>query len=172
MGQLRKRGEIWWIRYYRNGKREEESSKSTKKRVAIELLRSREGKIADGVPVTAKINQLRFPEAVADVVTDYHVNGKRSLDDVNRRIDLHLTPFFGGRRMAAISTTDIRVYTGERQEAGAENATINPRVGGPEARLSIGSPSGQALVRAVRPNAPREQRSNGFLRAFGIRGGT
>src|SRR4051794_4502725 len=96
MGQLRKRSEIWWIRYYRNGKREEESSKSTKKKVAIDLLRRREGKIADGVPVTAKIDQFRFDDAVADVVTDYRVNGKRSLDDVKRRIDLHLTPFFGG----------------------------------------------------------------------------
>lgn len=30
MGQLRKRGDIWWIRYYRNGRRYEESARTEK----------------------------------------------------------------------------------------------------------------------------------------------
>ena len=41
MGELRQRGKVWWIRYYRNGRRQEESSRSTKKRVAIDLLKIR-----------------------------------------------------------------------------------------------------------------------------------
>ena len=45
-GELRKRGEIWWIRYYRNGKRYEESSHTDKKEVARNLLCRREGAIA------------------------------------------------------------------------------------------------------------------------------
>ncbi len=60
-----------------------------------------------------------------DVVLDYRVNGKRSLVDVERRIQLHLTPFFGGRRMISITTTDVRDYTIARQAAGATSATIN-----------------------------------------------
>ena len=63
MGELRKRGSIWWIRYSRNVKRHEESSRSDKKGVALDLLRRREGAIADGVPVTAKISRFRFDEA-------------------------------------------------------------------------------------------------------------
>ena len=50
MGQLRKRGGVWWIRYYRNGQRHEESSRSDRKEVARDLVRRREGAIADGVP--------------------------------------------------------------------------------------------------------------------------
>lgn len=34
MGQLRKRGDVWWIRYYRNGRRFEESARTDKKEVA------------------------------------------------------------------------------------------------------------------------------------------
>ena len=60
MGELRKRGPIWWIRYYRNGKRYEESSGSDKKGVATDLLKVREGDSARGVPVTPKVGRLRF----------------------------------------------------------------------------------------------------------------
>jgi len=115
MGELRQRGKVWWIRYYRNGERHEESSGSKKKQAAIDLLRLREGDIARGAPVTAKIARLRFDEAADDVVNDYRTNGKRSLDDVERRIRLHLTPSFGGRRLASITTADVRAYIAKRQ---------------------------------------------------------
>jgi integrase len=135
VGEIRKRGDVWWIRYYRNGVRHEESAESSKKGVAIDLLNIREGDRARGIPVTAKLGQLRFDTAAADVVTDYRINGKRSLEHVERRIRLHLTPFFGGRRMTSITTSDIRAFIAHRQAAvehddgtttpGASNAEIN-----------------------------------------------
>jgi integrase len=115
MGQLRKRGEIWWIRYYRNGRRYEESSGSDKKGKAIDLLKIREGDGAKGLPVTPAIGRLRFEDAAADVVADYRTNGKRSAAEVERRIRLHLEPWFGGRRMVAITTADVRAYIAKRQ---------------------------------------------------------
>ena len=108
MGELRQRGRIWWIRYYRNGKRDEESSRSDKKGVASDLLKIREGDSARGLPVTPKIGRLRSEEAVADVANDYRVNGRRTLADLERRIVKHLNPFFGGRRMTSITTADVR----------------------------------------------------------------
>ena len=115
MGELKLRGRIWWIRYYRNGQRHEESSSSAKKQAAIDLLKLREGDVARGVPVTAKLARLRFDEAAADVINDYRTNGKRSLDEVERRIRLHLTPWFGSRRLASITTADVRAYIAKRQ---------------------------------------------------------
>jgi integrase len=117
MGELRKRGQIYWIRYYRNGVRHEESSHSAKKDVARDLLRRREGAIADGIPVTAKINRFRFEDGAKDLITEYKVNNRRSVDELQRRVDKHLTPFFGGRRMASITTSDVRTYVAERQSA-------------------------------------------------------
>src|SRR5436190_21835101 len=108
MGQLRKRGDTWWIRYYRNGQRHEESSHSDKREAARDLLRRREGAIADGVPVTAKINRFRFEDAAKDLLTEYTVNHRRSFDELERRIDKHLARFFGGKRMASIPTADVR----------------------------------------------------------------
>ena len=120
---------------YRNGIRQEESSDSARKKAAIDLLRIREGDVAKGVPVTAKAGRLRFDDAVNDVLKDYTVNRRRSADAVERRIRLHLTPFFGGRRMSAIDTSLIRTFISSRQAPlpqedgselpGASNAEIN-----------------------------------------------
>jgi integrase len=118
VGELRQRGRIWWIRYYRNGERHEESSGSSLKGKANDLLKIREGAIANGLPVTAKISRFRFDEAAADLVTEYTVNGRRSLKVLKRRIDKHLAPYFTGRRMASISTSDVRAYIAHRQERG------------------------------------------------------
>ena len=83
---------------------------------AKSLLRLREGDIERGVAVTPKVGRIRFDEAVTDVRNDYRTNRKRSLDDVERRIEKHLKPFFGNRRMASITTADIREYIASRQK--------------------------------------------------------
>lgn len=115
MGQIRKRGDVWWIRYYRNGRRYEESARTTKLGVARHLLKLREGGGAKGIPVTPKIGRLRFDDAIMEVVRDYQTNAKASVDEVERRIAKHLLPFCSGRRMADITTDDIRAYVTKRQ---------------------------------------------------------
>ena len=69
--------------------------------------------------------RLTFRAAVRDVLDDYRMNRKRSLRDVERHVRLHLAPFFGRRRMATITTADVRRYVLRRQGDGAKNATIN-----------------------------------------------
>jgi integrase len=127
----------WTIRYYRNGKPYQESTKFKKgqKGKAQRLLKLREGDIANGVPVTSASVRLTFDQAVADVATDYRINGKRSLAHVERRIKLHLTPFFGGKRLSEITTALVRTFIESRQASiteadgtitpGASNAEIN-----------------------------------------------
>jgi integrase len=108
---------VWWIRYYRNGRRYSESSHSTKKTDAITLLKQREGAIANGEPVTSKISRFTFAEAAADLLTEYRINNRRSTDEATRRIRKHLEPFFGGRRMTSINAADVRNYVAQRQAA-------------------------------------------------------
>ena len=117
MGSIykQKQSANYWIKYYRSGRVFRESSGSPKESIAKRLLRLREGDIERGVPITPRVGRLRFEEAAADVVTDYKVNGKRSLAVVERRIRKHLEPFFGGRRMASMTTADVRTYIAHRQ---------------------------------------------------------
>jgi len=81
----------------------------------VRFLKIREGDVAKGAPITPKIGRLRFEDAARDVVNDYRVNGKRSTDEVQRRIDKHLTPYLGHRRLAPITTPDVRAYIAQRQ---------------------------------------------------------
>jgi integrase len=125
MGQIRKRGRVYWIRYYRNGQRIEESAKTDRYETARGLLRDREGDISKGIPITSRSTRLIFDEAVKDVISDYTVNGKRSLSDLERRIKLHLLPHFGGKRLNAITVADVRTFAAQRLAAGASHAEVN-----------------------------------------------
>ena len=173
MGELRQRGRIWWIRYYRNGQRHEESSGSKKKGVAIDLLKIREGDGAKGLPVTPKIGRLRFEEAAADVVNDYRTNGKRSIGEVERRIRLHLNLCFEGRRMAAITTADIRAYIATRQapatnedgteKPGASNAEINRELAILKRAFRLAVQAGKLLHRPHIPMLAEHNVRQGFF---------
>lgn len=48
MGSIYKRGNIYWIKYYSNGKPYRESTKSSKEADAKRLLKKREGEISGG----------------------------------------------------------------------------------------------------------------------------
>jgi hypothetical protein len=116
MGMTYQRGAVWWVNYYRNGRPIRESSGSAKEGDAIQLLKIREGDIAHGLPVNPKLNRIRFEEASDDLKTEYAVNGRRSADELERRIRLHLLPYFGGRRLAAITTADVNAFILKRQK--------------------------------------------------------
>src|SRR5712692_8030799 len=117
MGSIyrQKKSKFWWIKYYRNGRPCRESSGSERESDARRLLRLREGDLERGIAISPRIGRLTVDEAAADLVNDYRVNGKRSLPDLERRLRKHLLPFFGGRRLASITTMDVRTYIAARQ---------------------------------------------------------
>jgi integrase len=163
MGELKLRGKIWWIKYYRKGHRAEESSGSKNREVAKHLLKIREGDLAKCVPINAKVGQLRLEEAAADLLTDYRVNGKRSLRDVQRRIDKGLTPWFRDRRMASINTADIRAYVAQRQTAGFANATINRELAALKRMFSLAVQAGKLLHQPYIPLLAEDNVRQGFF---------
>jgi integrase len=125
LGEVKLRGRIWWIRYYHNGRRYQDSSGSTKQGDAVDLLKQRIKEIGQGKHVSPDKSRMRFEPAAAMVEDDYRSNKRRSLEDVKRRIKLHLTPFFSGRRLSAITKDEVLKYIVSRQNADAQNATIN-----------------------------------------------
>ena len=127
MGQIRKRGGVWWVRFYdRNGQRQEESARSGERQDAVDLLKIREGEVASGATVSAKTGRFRFEDAAQDLLTEYQVNKRRSYRNMkNTIINGALRPWFRGWRMATLTTSDIQRYVAERQTKGYANATIN-----------------------------------------------
>ena len=163
MGEVRRRGQIWWVRYYREGRRHEETSRSRKKGDAERLLKLREGDIARGVPVTPKFGQLRFDEAAEDMFLDYRVNNKRTLADVECRVRKHLRPVFGGRRMGSITTADVQRFVARRQAANASNGEINRELTTLKRMFSLSLQGGKLLTKPHIPLLHEDNVRKGFF---------
>src|SRR5574341_1219895 len=110
VGEIIKRGRIYYIRYYDvRGRRRLETTKSTDRNEAEKQLRKRLSAKDAGVSPDAAVGKLTLKEATDDVLNDYKVNGRRSLSEVRRKIELHLLPYFGERRrMISITTAEMR----------------------------------------------------------------
>lgn len=60
MGSLYKRGNIWWVKYYRSGRPIRESTGTDKEGEAKNFLKRREGDIASGRVVIPRMEKIRF----------------------------------------------------------------------------------------------------------------
>lgn len=124
MGYLYKRGNIWWVKYYRNGRPIRESAGTSKDPEAKRFLKQREGDVATGGLIIPRVERVRFEDLAQDYENDYQSNGRRSLKRAKQNV-MDLKKFFGGYRAANITTADIRAYNARRQEESAANGTIN-----------------------------------------------
>jgi integrase len=126
------------------------------------------------LPIVPRAERLTFDEVVKAVINDYIVNGKRSLRVVERRINKHLLPYFGGKRMAGISTATVNAYVAHRLAQGirnrngerikdVSNAEINRELDALKRAFSLAMQSGRLAMRPhigmLQESAPR----SGFL---------
>jgi integrase len=153
----------WWIKYQVGGRPQCVSSGSDKKKVAEALLKEREGDVVRGLAITANVGRIRLEEARDDVLNDFRVNRKRSLHTIEHRINKHLTPVFGGRRMTAISTSLVRQFIVQRQAAGAANGSINRELGALKRMFTIAVQSGKLMTRPYIPMLKENNVRKGFF---------
>jgi integrase len=177
MGMIRRRkarnaaGELvetgpFWIKYYRDGRPYEESTHTTEKRKAQKILRLRESQCDQGLPVTPQVNRLRFEDAAKALVTEYTINGRRSLTSLEARIDKGLKPYFRGRRLANISTTDVEAYCAHRlTEDQMSHATINRELAALKRMFTLAFRAGKILHRPYIPMLQEDNARKGFFEA-------
>src|SRR5271155_5227095 len=89
---------VWWLKYSRHGRAYRESSQTTDKRKAEKMLRNRLAEIATGAFAGPQAERVRVQELAEDMIRDYRINARKSLDDVQARWTLHLRPLFEGMR--------------------------------------------------------------------------
>ena len=138
MGSIYKRGKVYWIQYYRNGKPYRETTKSRKEADAKRLLKKREGEISEGKLPGIYFDRVRFDELAEDYLRDYRINQRKSLVRAERSTG-HLNRYFEGYRVPDITSPKIGAYIESRLEEGAANATINRELSALKRMLNIGA---------------------------------
>jgi integrase len=108
------------------GKRRFESSESEHKGKAQELLTRRLGKVADGVVVTPQMGRKTIGDGLNGVIADLEANGRKSVPETKRQIELHLLQYFRpDQRMSDITTSHLTDYVKHRRQQGASPASCN-----------------------------------------------
>ena len=87
-------------------------------------MQRRTGAKAHNLPAIPRAERLTFDEAARAVIDDFTANGKRSLVVVERRIEKHLRPYFGGHRLVGMTAADVTAYVAHRQQQGIVRADV------------------------------------------------
>lgn len=124
-GSIYKKRGVFYIAYYVNGEQVCESAKTADKAEARRKLQSRLGQLAEGHYTGPAAERVTIDGLIEGLLTDYQVNGKRSLKWVKIKVNKHVLPYFTGRRSHEVTTADIQAYTKQRLDEKASNAEIN-----------------------------------------------
>jgi integrase len=148
---------VWWIKWYVDGSPRRECAETEKVTEARTRLKEREGEAAKGNETPIHARRVLFGTLRDKVVNDYKNNNRRTLDDLIRRLDKHILPVFGQRRLVSITTDHIRLFIDKRRNEEASNATINRELA---AIGKIFSLAIQDKLIAYRPHIPKLKEDN------------
>jgi len=162
MGRIFKRGSIYWIAYCYRGKEYRESSRSDNESQARKLLKKRIGEIANGHLIGPSEERLTFEDLGKMLLTDYEINGKRSVESV--RLSLrHLGSFFGLDRAIDITADRVARYVRERQKEGAANGSINRELAALKRAFTLATRAGKLGSVPYIPLLEENNSRRGFL---------
>src|SRR5260370_24779868 len=162
MGRIFKRGPVYWIAYYHRGKEFRESSYSESEKEARRLLKKRIGEVGTGRFTGVREERVTFDDLANGLLTDYHVNNRRSLRSARLSIS-HLRKFFGLQHAIDITTDRVKAYAARRQQEGAANASINRELAALKRMFSLAVQDGRVSTMPYIPTLEEDNARQGFI---------
>ena len=164
-GSVYQRGQVWWIKFYDQGRAFYESSGSKDQQDAERLLKRRQGEVVTGRFGGLAPERIRMVDLFEDVLADHKRYRRATTKDVATRIRMHLKPAIGDVRAAQLGTRHVERYIDQRREEGAAEATINRELAIIRRAFSLGFKSDPPRVlRQIHvPHLKEQNARQGFL---------
>lgn len=164
LGRIYRRGRIWWIQYSYRGRLYRESSRSARQSDAGKLLRRRQGEMGMGRLVGPDVERTTFDDLKAMLLTDYEVNGRKSLRRAKASVK-HLESFFGESRALDITSDRVAAYIKTRQASAppAKPATIRNELAALKRMFTLAFQSGKVAIRPHIPSIEVRNTRTGFF---------
>jgi integrase len=166
-GTLFKRGRIWYVSFWVDGKQVQKSSGSSNIQDAKKLRDQILGKKARGEIVASDAGKVTCGELLDDLLVHYESgNAKPTTTRVFRWcMDANLKPYFGAVKAASLSTQKLKRYREKRKADGVTETTCNRELSILRIALNLGRKCTPAKVVAM-PYFPMVHEDNarqGFL---------
>ncbi|HET7442954.1 MAG TPA: site-specific integrase, partial [Terriglobales bacterium] len=156
---LFQRNGAWWIRFADAGgriRREKAGTLANAKR----LYMLRKAAVLEGRKLPENLRVIvRVSDLVPALRGDYRDKGQKSYDWVERRLRLHILPFFAELAADEVTTDHIRAYIDSREDEGATSASINRELAVLKRMYNLGRAATPPKVRWV-PFMPRLKESD------------
>lgn len=162
MGRILKRGTTYWIAYYHRGKEFRESSRSDIEAQARKFLKKRIGEVAGGQLIGPSEERVSFDDLTDLLLTDYEINGKRSIESVRLSIK-HLRGYFGFARAIDITADRVSKYVRERQQEAAANGSINRELAALKRAFTLATRAGRLRSAPYIPLLEENNSRRGFV---------
>lgn len=146
-----------------DGKQVCESTGTKDKTEARRILQARLGQLAEGRYVGPAVERVTVDELIQDFLTDYTVNGRKSLRMVQGKVRNHILPYFGGHKAHNVTTADVQAYIQQRLQKGASNAEIKRETAALKRAYNPGLRAGKITKKPYIPKLEADNARQGFL---------
>jgi integrase len=138
-GTLHKRGSIWYVSYWIDGKQYQKSSRSSDIKEAKKLRDHILGRKARGEIGNTASAKVTCGQLLDDILDHSRANAKASTAKVWRLvINANLRPFFGHLRACTLTTEKLKEYRRKRLSEGRTEATCNRELSILRTALNLG----------------------------------
>ncbi|TMQ68954.1 MAG: hypothetical protein E6K81_16045 [Candidatus Eisenbacteria bacterium] len=162
LGRAYRRRSTYWIQYYDHGRLIRESTGSPKPSAAAKLLKRRLGEIGQG-RLGPAAERTTLDDLAQMIFDDYRVNGRKSLDRVQRAVK-HLKGCFGRARAVEITPDRVSAYIASRLPV-AKPATIRAELAALGRMFTLGERAGKVPHRPHFPSIEVRNTRSGFFEA-------